>query len=321
MNRRAFIGALAVMAGAAPRAIAQRLERTPRVGVLRIASSGDAANDPFRQALREAGYREGQSIVIEERHAEGKTDRLPSLATELGRLRLDALVTTGDLAIRALRQTTTTVPIIAGSDDLVGEGHVASLAHPGGNVTGVSILASELNAKRLDLLREVVPTASRVAILWDPATGTFHLSALDATARSLKVELKILEIRSVRDLDGAFKQARAWRAQALNVLASPLLDSLRGRIIHRAALNRLPAIYQWPHAATQGGLMAYGPRVLDFWRAMVAQLDRVLKGSNPASLPVVQPARFHLVVNLRTANALGLTIPPSVLRRTDEVIQ
>lgn len=321
MNRRAFVCAVWVVAGVAPRAFAQPPGRTPRVGMLRIVPSSDAANEAARQALREAGYVEGQNIVIEWRYADGKTERLPALSTELARLRLDALVTTGDLAIRALRQTTATIPIVAGSDDLVGEGHVASLAQPGGNETGVSILASELNAKRLDLLREFVATASRVAVLWDPASGTFHLSALHATARSLKIELKILEVRNLQDLDSAFKQARAWRAQALNVLASALLNGLRGPIIDRAALNQLPAIYQWPDTAMQGGFMAYGQTLLDFWRAMGAQLDRVLIGSHPAALPVVQPTRFHLVVNLKTANALGLTISPSLLRRADEVIQ
>ena len=289
--------------------------------MLRIFPSGDAVNEAARQALREAGYVERETAVIEWRYADGKSDRLPALAIELSRLGLDALVTTGDLAIRALRQATSTIPIIAGSDDLVGEAHVASLAKPGGNVTGVSILASELNAKRLELLREFVPTATRIAVFWDPASGTFHLPALEATAHSLKIELRILEIRSLQDLDRAFQQARAWRAHALNVLASALLNSLRGPIVDRAARNRLPTIYQWPDTAAQGGLLAYGPTVLDFWRAMAAQLDRVLKGANPASLPVVQPTRFQLVINLKTAGALGMTIPPALLRRTDEVIR
>jgi putative ABC transport system substrate-binding protein len=321
MNRCTFIYALAVVIGAAPLAFAQPPARTPRIGMLRIFSATETTNEHARQALRESGYVEGKSILIEWRYADGKTERFPTLATELARLKLDAIVATGDLATRAVRQATTTIPVIAGSDDLVGEGHIASLARPGGNITGVSILASELNAKRLELLKAAVSTASRVAVLWDPATGTFYLPALDATARSLKVELKILEIRRLQDLDGAFKQARAWHAQALNVLASPLLNNLRGRIVDQAALNRLPAIYQWPESATAGGFMAYGSTLPNFWRAMVGQLDRVLKGANPAELPVVQPTRFHLVINLKTAKTLGLTIPPSLLLQADEIIQ
>lgn len=321
VNRRAFIYAISSVIGAARLALAQPPARMPRIGMLRIYGPSDAANENTRQALRDAGYIEGQNIVIEWRYADGKTERFPTLATELARLKLDAIVTTGDLAIRAVREATTTTPIIAGSDDLVGERHVASLARPGGNVTGVSILAAELNAKRLELLKEAVPTASRVAVLWDPASGAFHLPALEATARSLKIELKTLEIRRLRDLDGALKQAQAWRAQALNVLASPLLNSLRGFIVEQAAVNRLPAIYQWPATATEGGFMAYGPGLAEFWQAMVAQLNRVLKGANPAELPVVQPTRFHLVINLKTAKALGVDIPPTLLRRADEIIQ
>lgn len=275
----------------------------------------------MRQALRDVGYVEGRDIAVEWRYAEGQTTRLPALAAELARLELDAIVAIGDLAIRAVRQLTTTTPIIAGSDDLVGEGHVASLARPGGNVTGVSILAAELNAKRLEILKEAVPTASRVSVLWDPATGTFHLSTLHAAARTLRVELKVHEVRSAEDLNREFEAARAWRAEALNVLASPTLHALRQRIIDQAALNRLPAIYQWEESVGAGGLMSYGPVRPDAYRAICIQLGRVLKGARPADVSVLQPTTFELIINLKTAKTLGITIPPSLLLRADEVIQ
>jgi putative ABC transport system substrate-binding protein len=275
----------------------------------------------MRQALRDVGYVEGRDIAVEWRYAEGQTTRLPALAAELARLELDAIVAIGDLAIRAVRQLTTTTPIIAGSDDLVGEGHVASLARPGGNVTGVTILAAELNAKRLELLKEAVPTASRVSVLWDPATGTFHLSTLHAAARTLRVELKVHEVRSVEDLNREFEAARAWRAEALNVLASPTLHALRQRIIDQAALNRLPAIYQWEESVGAGGLMSYGPVRPDVYRAICIQLGRVLKGARPADVSVLQPTTFELIINLKTAKTLGITIPPSLILRADDVIQ
>jgi putative ABC transport system substrate-binding protein len=314
------MGALALLA--APfTAGAQPAGRVPRIGILRLNTAVDPLNELLRQALRDSGYLEGQNIVIEWRFADDRAERLSALAAELARLKPDAIVVAGDAAIRAARQATTTIPIIAGTDDLVGEGHVASLARPGGNVTGVSILAPELNAKRLELLKKAVPKASRIAVLWDPATGAFHLPGLETVARSLRLDLKILEVRRVDDLEGAFKAARAWRAEAVNVLASPLLNALRTPIIDEAARYRLPAIYQWDDSARIGGLMAYGPTLAGYWRLVMLQLDRVLKGAWPADLPVQQPTKFELVINLKTARALGLTIPPSVLARADEVIE
>jgi ABC-type uncharacterized transport system substrate-binding protein len=185
----------------------------------------------------------------------------------------------------------------------------------------VSILASELNAKRLETLKAAVPTASRVAVLWDPATGNFHLAPLEAVARKLKVALKIEEIRRAEDLNRAFESARVWRAEAVNVLASPLLHALRQSIIDHAARSRLPAIYQWEESATSGGLMSYGPSRRDVFQVIGVQLDRVLKGAKPGDLPVEQPTKFELVINLKTAKALGLKIPPALLQRADQVIE
>jgi putative ABC transport system substrate-binding protein len=322
MDRRAFICALSGGFVAAQFAAeAQPAGIVPRIGILCPWTAADPNTAAMRAALNDAGYVEGKSTLTEWRFANGRTGHLPALGAELVRLKPDALVAAGDLAIRALRQATTTIPIVVATDDLVGEGHVASLARPGGNVTGVSILASELNAKRLELVKEAVPKASRVAILWDPATGAFHLRALEATARSLRVELKTLQVRRLEDLDGAFRSARAWRAEAINVLASPTLHGLRQPIIEGAARNQLPAIYQWREIAQAGGLMSYGPSFRDVLRATFVQLGRVLKGAKPADLPVEQPSKFELIINLKTAKALGLTIPQSLLARADEVIQ
>ena len=321
MNRRRFIGTVAGGLVVAPLDIvAQQMAKMFRIGVM------DPTSDPdniliIRRILADIGYVEGKSIAIEWRSTEGHTGRLPALAAELARLKLDAILAIGDLAIRAARQATSTTPIIALTDDLAGEGHVANLAHPGGNVTGISILASELNAKRLELLNAAAPTAVRVAVLWDPATGTFHLPALHAVAARLGVALNVREVRRAEDLGAAFESAQAWHAEALNTLASPLLDALRKPIIDQAARNRLPAIYQWAESAREGGLMAYGPTQAEVVRQVGIQLDRVLKGAKPGDLPIEQPTKFELVINLKTAKALGLTIPPSVLLRADEVIQ
>jgi putative tryptophan/tyrosine transport system substrate-binding protein len=306
----------------APLAVeAQPAGKVYRIGILFPYVAADPLNEEMRQAFRDLGYVEGRTIAIEWRHVGGETARLPALAAELAQLELAAIIAIGDRAIRATRQATTTMPIIAGSDDLVGEGHAASLARPGGSVTGVSILASELNAKRLEILKAAVPTASRVTVLWDPATGAFHLASLEAVARKLNVALKIEEVRRLEDLKRAFESARAWHAEALNVLASPLLHALRQPIIDHAARNRLPAIYQWQESATAGGLISYGPSRRDVFRVIVVQLDRVLKGAKPADLPVEQPTKFELVINLKTAKALGITVPHSLLLRADQVIQ
>ena len=318
MDRRAFLGMLGLII-ASRVTEAQQATRLHRIGVLSPYVAADPVTEKLRQALRDLGYVEGRTIAIEWRYVGGDTERLLPLASEL--TPLEAIIAIGDRAIRASRHATTATPIIAGTDDLVGEGHAASLARPGGNVTGVSVLASELNAKRLETLKAAVPTAARVIVLWDPATGKFHLGALESVARKLKVTLKVEEVRSLKDLDRAFQSAGAWRAEAVNVLASPLLHAFRQTIIDHAARHRLPAIYQWDESATAGGLMSYGPSRRDVFRVIAVQLDRVLKGSKPADIPIEQPSKFELVINLKTAKVLGLTIPPSVLARADQVIE
>jgi len=315
-----LILALAIV-GAPLAAEAQQAAKVPRVGVLQVWSSVDPVVELIRQSLREVGYVEGQNIVIEFRLAEGKAERLPALAAELVQLKVDAILTFGDPGIRAAQQATRTIPIVGATDDLVGAGLVASFARPGGNTTGVSILASELNVKRLELLNQALPGVSRIAALWDPGTGTFHLKGLEAAARSLGVELQVLEVRRPEDFRRAFEAAKKGHAGALNVLASPFLYGHRQTIIDLAAKNRLPAIYQWREMPEAGGLMSYGPTLSELLRLCAAVLNKILKGAKPSDLPVEQPTKFELVINLKTAKALGLKIPQSVLIRADEVIQ
>lgn len=309
-----LVSATPVPAGAQPAG------RVWRVAILEPYAATDPINDLIRQLLRDLGYTEGRNVAIDWRFGAGQVERFPALAAEAARQKPDAIVAIGEPAIRAARQATNTIPIIAGTDDLVGEGHVASLARPGRNVTGVSILSSELNAKRLEVLKQAVPNASRVSVLWDPATGAFHLPSIRRVAATLGIELKVHEVRGEGDLAPAFAEAKAWRAEAVNVLASPLLHSMRQAIIDLAARERLPAIYQWEESARAGGLVSYGPIRADVYHAICVQLDRVLKGAKPADLPVVQPTRFELVINQRTARALGIGIPPAMLRVADKII-
>jgi len=259
--------------------------------------------------------------LLSGRYAEGHIERIPALAADLAARKPDAMVAIGDVAIRALRAETSTIPIVAGTDDLVEEGHAASLAHPGGNVTGISILASELNAKRLEVLKEAAPLVSRVAVLWDPATGKFHLPTLRNVALTLSVNLQVHEVTGNETLNKALDAAEAWGADALNVLASPTLHALRRPIIEQAAARRLPAIYQWSESVREGGLMSYGPFRTDVLQGVALQLARVLKGDSPAEIPVQQPTRFELAINLKTAQPLGLAIPALLLARADEVIE
>ena len=323
MDRRTFIACACTFLGGplAVEAQAQQVRKDWRIGILSPYAVDGPWSKEVAQALRDAGYVDGRNGRIEWRSSEGQTGRFPALAGGLVKLQVDAILAVGALAIRAARQATATIPIVAGSDDLVGEGHVVSLARPGGNVTGVSILAAELNAKRLEVLKAAVPAASRIAAFWDPATGEFHLRTLHAVARTLSVELNIQKVRSADDLSNAFKAVRAWHAEAVNVLASPLVWSLRQLIIDQAARTRLPAIYQWGEAVRDdGGLLSYGPTRAEVYRALAAKIDRVLRGAKPSDLPVEQPTNFELVINLKTAKALGLTIPPSLLQQADQVI-
>ncbi len=330
MRRRTFLSTIGVGILAAPLAAqAQPAKRVPRVGYLSTFSRSDPAIqrglDVFRQELRELGYVEGQSIAIEYRWAEGMYERLPDLATELVRLKVDVIVASGGVpAIQAAKQATTAIPIImTGPSDPVGLGLVGSLARPGGNITGLATMSPEVVGKQLELLKEVVPKVSRVAVLWNPANpgNGPQLREAEVAARALGVRLQPLGVRGPDEIDRAFVAMTRERAGALLVLADVMLFSQKERIAELAAKHRLPAVYGLRWHAEAGGLMAYGANLLDISRRVAIYVDRILKGAKPADLPIEQPTRFELVINLKTAKALGLTIPSSLLQRADEIIQ
>jgi putative ABC transport system substrate-binding protein len=277
--------------------------------------------EAFRQALRQLGFVEGQNVAIELRYARGGLQQLPELAAELVRMKVDVLTTFGDLTPRIAQQATKTIPIVAISDDIVGAGLVGSLSHPDGNTTGLTIMAPELSAKRLEVLQEMVPGMSRVAALWDPTTGASQVTLTERAAQSLNLNLQVLEVRQRDDVVAAFRAARDGRADAINVFSSPFLASLFREIIVLSAEYRLPAIYQWKEHVEAGGMVSYGPSLAAMWRQTGTIVVKILKGAKPADLPVEQPTKFELAVNARTAKALGVGIPPSVLVRADDVIE
>jgi ABC-type uncharacterized transport system substrate-binding protein len=306
---------------------AQQAGKVPRIGYLRVTSPSDRPPllDAFRQRLRELGWVEGQNIVIDYRYAEGRVDRLPDLAAELVRLKVDLIVSAGTQGVTAAKNATETIPIVMiGVRDPVGTGLIASLARPGGNVTGVSGYAGlEIVAKQLELLKETVPKIRRVAILSNP-TNAYHQLAIrevNVAARSLGVQLQLLEARGPNEFDGAFAAMAKERVGALLVLSDVMLNSHRTRLADLAARSRLPAAYGVRESVEAGGLMSYGPSFPDFYRRSAAYVDKILKGAKPADLPVEQPMQFELVLNLKTAEALGLTIPPLILFQADEVIR
>ena len=305
---------------------AQQPKNVPRIGFLGFTSlSGIAARiEAFRQGLRELGYVEGKDIVIEYRAAEGKLDRLPALAAELVRLKVDVIVTSGPSVTRAVKEATTTIPIVMGFDtDPVGNGFVASLARPGRNITGLSVVSPELSGKQLELLKEIVPKLSHVAVLGS-STNPGNSQALKETelaAGAYKVQLQNLDVLSPKDIETAFRDASKGHASAVLVLASPIIESHRTQIADLAAKNRLPAIYYAPEFVEAGGLMSYGTSFADLFRRTATYVDKILKGRTPADLPVEQPTKFEFIINLKAAKQIGLTIPPNVLARADRVIR
>jgi len=305
---------------------AQQPAKVPRIAYFSAGSASSQASrlDVFRQGLRDLGYAEGKEIVIEQRYADGKLDRVAALATELVRLKLDVIVTGGPAATRAAKEATATIPIVMGFDyDPVGSGVVASLARPGGNVTGLSSLAPEISGKQLELLKELLPRLSRVAILGnstEPGIGQLRKEA-ELVAGAFKVNLQYLDVLAPKDIGTAFQAASKGRAEALLALSSFVIISERAQIADLAIKNRLPAIYPWPEFVEDGGLMTYGPSSNDLFRRAATYVDKILKGAKPADLPVEQPTKFEFVINLKTAKQIGLTIPPNVLARADKVIK
>ena len=328
MNKKVFCLALGALLLALRFPVeAQPAGKVPRIGFLGGArpSGGEFLLEAFRQGLRDLGYVEGKSILIEWRNAEGKLDRLPHLAADLVRHKVDVIVAgAGEHGALAAKQATSTIPIVFPvSADPVGTGLVASLARPGGNITGLSILGAEVGGKRLELIKEVVPKASRVAVLWNASNPAkaIELKDTQAAAVPLRVTLQSVQVRGPNDFDSAFSAIIKGRPDALITFSETLTLGHQKRIVDFAAKNRLPMISEIREFAEAGGLMTYGASLSDNFRRAATYVDKILKGTKPADLPVEQPMKFELVINLKTAKQIGLTIPPNVLVRADKVIK
>ena len=306
---------------------AQQPAKIPRIGFLfgSSLSANSARHEAFRQGLRELGYVEGKNIVIDWRSAEEKLDRLPALAADLVRLKVDIIVTGGSSPTRAAKEATTTIPIVMAQDaDPVGSGFVLSLARPGGNITGLSTLAPELNGKRLELLREIVPRLSRVAVLGTSTQpgNAQSLKEVELAAKAFGVKLQYLDVLNSKEITIAFRAATKGRADAvLMLLPGRVATSQRSQVVELAVKNRLPAIYNTAEWAEAGGLITYGTSITDLDRRAATYVDKILKGAKPADLPVEQPTKFEFIINLKAAKQIGLTIPPNVLVRADKVIK
>jgi putative ABC transport system substrate-binding protein len=307
---------------------AQQPKKVPRIGF--VSPLGDPKTpgpsvEAFRRGLRDLGYIEGKNIVVEYRYTEGKGDRNPSLVAELVQLKVDVLVVPGPGGIQAAKQATKTIPIvILSQEDPVAAGYIDSLARPGGNITGLTRLTRELSGKRLELLTQVVPKISRVGVLWDPNSQTAMPTLFkdyEAAARALKIQLQSLEVRGANDFEGAFRAAAKGRANALIVIRNPLHTRHQKQIAELAIKNRLPSMHETSDFVEAGGLASYSANEADQFRRAAYFVDRILKGTKPADLPVEQPMRFEFVINLKTANQIGLTIPQWTLMKADKVIQ
>jgi putative ABC transport system substrate-binding protein len=311
--------------GLANAADPQQLVSPRLIGVLLVEFSLQSKEaQAFRQGLRDAGYTEGRDVVIEWRSANGDYARIPELAADLIRHKADVIVVDSTPGAQAVKRATFTMPIVmAVIGDPVGSGVVSNLAHPGGNVTGLSTMVVDLSAKRLQLLKETLPQVVRVAVLWDPATP-WHLKAIEdlkAAAPSLSIELSFVSVRTPEEIDKAFLAVRRAHAQALYVLSAAQFGIHRSTLLKLASKARLPGMYEQRHFPDEGGLMSYGANYGDQYRRSAEYVDKILKGAKPGDLPIEQPTKFELVVNLKTAKALGVTIPESILLRADEVIR
>jgi putative ABC transport system substrate-binding protein len=322
---RSIIAFMLVMVGSLAQAQQQR--KIPRIGLL-VPDSQSASSirtEAFRQGLRELGYVEGQNIVVEYRFADGKIDRFPNLAAELARLKVDIIVSAGGNGVtRAAQAATNTIPIVMTNVlDPVGSGFIASLARPGGNITGLTAISSDLAGKRLELLKETFPKSPRIGVLLDPrdASKLVELKEVQEAAHGLGIKLRSIEVRSPADFEGAFKAGTQEHVGALLVLQSAVTNTHRKLIAELATKNRLPTMWGESGRLDAGGLMSYGPKYTDLFRRAATYVDKILKGAKPADLPVEQPTKFELVINLKAAKQIGLTIPPNVLARADRVIR
>jgi putative ABC transport system substrate-binding protein len=328
INRRAFVRDLAILVGSVGlplKAYSQQTAAPRRIGVLLVGFSPESKEaQAFRQGLRDAGYAEGRDVVIEWRSASGDYDQVPRLVADLVQRKVDVIVVETTLATRALKRATSTIPIVmAIVGDPVGSDLVTNLAHPGGNVTGLSLMIAELNTKRLQLLKETIPRLTRVAVLWNPDTPshTKMVEELKAAAPSLSMELSLVSARTPEEFGPAFSAVSRAYAQALYVIDDPFFFAHRATLLKLASKARLPTIYPARENVDAGGLLSYGANFGDLFRRAAGYVDKILKGAKPADLPIEQPTKFELVVNLKTAKALGLTIPQSILLRADEVIR
>ena len=316
----------AVLLTTTPSLEAQHLARVPRIGYLAATSrsTNSVRSEAFRQGLRQLGYEEGKNIIIEYRFAEGNLDRLPALAAELVQLKVEVMVTVGTASTRPANNATRTIPIVMAQDsDPVGNGFVTSMARPGGNITGLSQMAPDLAVKELELLKEVLPKLSRVAVFGTStsASNAQALREIEAPAKTLGIAVQYQDVRSASDIESAFAAGLKGRAEAVLVLTSAVFTRQRTQLVGLANKNRLPTIYPQSDYIESGGLMFYGPNVTDMFRRAAVYVDKILKGAKPGDLPVEQPTKFQLVINLKTAKQIDLTIPPNVLARADRVIK
>jgi len=322
MKRREFI---TLLGGAAVWPLAARAQQRamPIFGILLVFSrdAGRAFTEPLRAYMQALGYVEGRNIAFDFRYADGKPERLPELAAELVAQRPAVIATFGDATGLAAKAATSTIPIVSMSEDLVRAKLVTNMRQPGGNITGVSIMGTELDAKRLEILAEVLPAQSTVMLLADPTTHRESRPALETTASALGLALRETNVGTPDQIEKALRDAKDGGIAGVNVLSSAVLFALRARIVSLTAELRLPAIYQWPETADEGGLLAYGPSLRGAFRQVTALVDKVLKGARPGDIPVEQPTRFSLVINLKAASALGLTISPLALLRADRVVE
>jgi putative tryptophan/tyrosine transport system substrate-binding protein len=323
MRRREFIALIGAIVAWPFAAMAQEPGRTYRLGAV----SSSPRNTPNFVAmfdeLRRLGFIMGRNLTVDWRSYGPRIDLIPQFVAELVKGQVDVILVNGDAAIRAAQQATTTIPILGITEDMVGSGLVNSLARPGGNLTGTSIFATELDGKRQEILIEAVPEIRRMAVLVDTnATGSRELKALQDAARARGVELSIHQIASAQEITAAIDAAKAWGAAALNVLSSPFLYGNRQIVMQQVAALRLPAMYQFPEEAEEGGFVAYGPSIVQIFRELVTgQVVNLFRGVKPADIPVEQPTKFELVINLKTANALGITVPATLVARADKVIE
>jgi ABC-type uncharacterized transport system substrate-binding protein len=326
MKRRKFIMLLGGAAAWPLAARAQQAEKRYTVGIFSAGGENvmPTLNRAFFDALRELGWVEGKNVIFEYRYAENRLERLPELAADLVRLKVDVIAAAGTLAPQAAKQATTTIPIVmTAAGDPLGSGLVASLARPGGNVTGMSLMTPDLGGKRLELLKEVLPRLSRVAVLWNAANpySALVFKETQAAGQTLDIEVQSLEVRGPDDFDGAFEAARRQHPEALITVEDPLTVSHRKRIADFAREEQLPSLHGVREFVAAGGLISYGASLADLFRRAAYYVDKIFKGAKPRDLPVQQPTKFELVINLKVAKALGLDVPASVLARADEVIE